>query len=137
MGKIIGVDYGSVRVGIAISDDKKNMAFPHAIIVARRAIDEIARVCRDESAEGVVVGYPRTLRGGSSAQTKAVERFAEELKQWIAVPVSFEDERMSTRGALVLLRDKKKQARCARKFDDAVAAALILQTYLDRHQDSV
>jgi len=136
MSKIIGIDYGSVRVGIAISDGDKTMAFPYSIVAPAEVIASVNKLCVQEDIEKIVVGLPTGLDNKPTAQTRTVEAFIADLKKQINVPVVTEDERMSSLLAEVLQDETKKKRRRASEADtiavDDVAAAMILQTFLDR-----
>jgi putative Holliday junction resolvase len=137
--RVLGLDVGLKRVGIAISDVSGTLARPLTTIVVTAAdvVDRVAaEVCRlaaeDDGLGSVVVGMPRHLDGTPSDHTLAVERFVAALRLRVPVPVEVEDERLSSREAesrlAVRERDwKKRKARL-----DAAAAAVILQDHLDR-----
>ncbi|MBI4434619.1 Holliday junction resolvase RuvX [Candidatus Uhrbacteria bacterium] len=126
---LLGLDYGTKKIGLALAEGK--LAVPLRVVryETRRELREIIRTaCDEHDARTIVVGIPRPLRGGASAQTKAAEEFVAWLRREISLPVVTEDERLTTAFAKRLMRDWKGKA-----DDDAVAAALILQTYIERH----
>jgi putative Holliday junction resolvase len=138
--RVVGLDVGDKRVGVAISDVTATLARPLSVlrsagldidaldIVAR----EIARLAQEEDGVGaVVVGLPRRLDGTPSTMTPRVEKFAQQLHAKISLPVTLQDERLSSREAesRLALHDKDWRSRKARL--DAAAAAVILQDYLD------
>jgi len=115
--KLLGIDHGDKRIGIAVSDETMTFAFPRVVLHNTKTIfKEIKKICGDENIAKIVVGMPISFSGGKSAQAEKVERFGEELEMFLSIPVEYENEIFTT-----------KIGR-----DDASAAALILQGYLDR-----
>ena len=140
--RIVGLDIGQKRIGVAVSDASATLARPHGVlrpagletdgleIVAR----EIARLAAEEDGvSAIVVGLPRRLDGSPTQMTVRVEQFARRLESTVTVPVMLQDERLSSREAesRLAVRDKDWRSRKARL--DAAAAAVILQDYLDSH----
>jgi len=119
--KVMALDYGSARTGVAVSDPTGLVARPVGI-VQRADIDEIVAIVRDEGVEEVVVGHPLTLRGERGEQAKAAERFAKALRAAVEVPVVLFDERFTT--------DLAEQAPSSTP-EDARAAAHLLSSYLE------
>jgi putative Holliday junction resolvase len=137
-GVRIGVDVGSVRVGVAASDPEGRLAFP-VTAVRRRSdgadLDELAAVIAEREAIEVVVGLPRTLSGGEGVAVTAARAYGAALGERVApVPVTYADERLTTATADRQLRAARPRAsaRERRGAVDAAAAAGILQSYLDR-----
>jgi putative holliday junction resolvase len=138
--RVLGIDYGQRRIGLALSDATGLLASPWKTVVrgsdARQAAAAIARevsVLRAES-DGlgtIVVGWPRRLSGERSEQTQAVETFVEHLRRLIDVPIVFEDERLTSWEADTLLAAREKDWRKRKPLLDAMAAAVILQNHLD------
>jgi putative Holliday junction resolvase len=124
--KVMGLDYGSARTGVAVSDPTGTVARP-LCIVERAGSDaglaELARLVRAEEVERVVVGLPLTLRGTHGEQAAETERFAAALRGVLAVPVELFDERFTTDLA---------QRTAAAAPEDAVAAAHLLSGWLER-----
>lgn len=119
--KVLALDYGSARTGVAVSDPTGIVARPVGV-VQRANIDEIVTIVRDQGVEEVVVGHPLTLRGERGEQAKAAERFAKALRAAIDVPVVLFDERFTT--------DLAEQSTSATP-EDARAAAHLLSSYLE------
>ncbi len=125
--KFLGVDYGDKRVGIAVSDEGGVFAFPRAVLPnTKKIFDEIKKICAEEKIEKIIVGVPVSFSGGQSAQARKTLEFAEALKQYIAIPIEKENEIFSTKSALNMGAGKEKI--------DQSAAAIILQSYLDRQK---
>jgi putative holliday junction resolvase len=123
--KVIALDYGSARTGVAVSDPTGTLARPIGVVAqagSESGLAELARLVREEEAERVVVGLPLTLRGARGEQAAETERFVEALQDVLDVPVELFDERFTT--------DLAQQTAGAAP-EDAVAAAHLLSTYLE------
>ena len=140
--RIVGLDIGEKRIGVAVSDVTATLARPLSVLrpagLEADALDvvarEIARLAAEEDGvRAIVVGLPRRLDGSPTPMTVRVEQFARRLESAVTVPVMLQDERLSSREAesRLAVRDKDWRSRKARL--DAAAAAVILQDYLDSH----
>ena len=140
--RIVGLDVGARRIGVAISDATGVLARPLDVIqVSRldaaavtRVVDRI-RDLRDEE-DGVarlVVGLPRHLDGTPNAMTESVSQFARDVADRAGLPLTLQDERLSSREAESRLARREKDWRVRKARLDAAAAAVILQDYLDEH----
>lgn len=134
MGRILGIDYGNRRVGLAISDPLSITAQPYE--TWRRTdeselIPKIVALVRSEGVDRVVVGFPITMKGTKSAKSLSTERFAARLTSACPVPVSLWDERLTTVQAHRTLHLMGKAPSRNRDRVDVIAAALMLQSYLD------
>ena len=138
--RIVGLDVGDRRIGVAVSDTTRTLARPIGVLQAaglerdapRVAAAEVARLAGEEDGvASIVVGLPAHLDGSASPMTPRVRKFAAELGRLTALPVWLQDERLTSREAesRLALREKDWRARKARL--DAAAAAIILQDYLD------
>lgn len=126
--RILAIDHGRVRVGLAVSDSGRSFAFPFGTLSAdRRLVPAIAAICAAEGVGEIVVGLPRTLAGHAGTQAAAVQRFAGALRRAVPVPVVFEDERLSS-----VFANRELGVGSARADRDSVAAATILESYLTR-----
>jgi len=128
----LGLDVGDKRIGVAVSDPGQSLA--RSLQVIERGpkgqdLEAIGQLVLDLDVARIVVGYPRSLDGTIGEQAKRAERYARELERGLGVPVVLWDERLSTAAAERLVRETGKKGR--RRGIDAVAAALILQSYLD------
>ena len=140
--RVLGIDYGERRIGIAVSDPTGTLARPvgtipgdanQAIAVAR-VIDQLAALERDdEPVSLVVVGVPTRLDGSANEQTPRVQAFAELLRARVGRPVVLQDERLTSHEADGLLALRERDWRKRKRRLDEVAAAVILQEYLDGH----
>ncbi|HLD82044.1 MAG TPA: Holliday junction resolvase RuvX [Patescibacteria group bacterium] len=128
--KLLGIDYGDKRTGLAIGDSQDKIAVDFSTITTVLSdvlVDEISATIASEGIDQVVVGLPLSLDGSETAQTLIVKKFAEKLAEAIHVPVVFEDERLSSKEFEKLSR-KERQA----KGLDALSAMTILQSYIDK-----
>jgi putative Holliday junction resolvase len=138
--RIVGLDVGERRIGVAVSDATGTLARPVGVLRAasldaralQQAADEVARLAAEEDGvSGIVVGLPRRLDGSPNGMTPKVERFAQELEARTRLPVVLQDERLSSREAESRLALREKDWRARKEKLDAAAAAIILQDYLD------
>lgn len=132
--RILALDVGNKRIGVAVSDPLGILASPLTTIERKSdaaSIDAILEVLDREEAGEIVVGLPISLSGEHSAQTKSVTIFARKLEECSPVPVITADERFSTVEAERLLSQSKPTRLRSRGEIDAAAAAVILQNYLD------
>lgn len=128
----IGVDVGTVRVGVAASDPDGIMAFPVATVRrSETAVAEVAAVVAEREATEVVVGLPRHLSGSEGASAGDARGFAQALAELVRVPVRLFDERLSTASASRLMREAGKSAKRQRDSIDAASAVVILEAALD------
>ena len=133
--RVAAIDLGEVRVGVAVSDELGMLAHPRPPLSGtshRRLIGELVRMARAEGIERFVVGLPLDRRGGETAACSRARRFAQELADATGRLVDLVDERLTTVEATRRLRDGGVSAKRARRRVDGAAAALILQTWLDR-----
>lgn len=137
MKRVLGVDFGQARIGVAVSDELGMLAHPVETVLAvpaDKAARRIAELARDKDVSDVVVGLPRHMSGGAGEAAAAVEAFVEKLRPLLSCSVILWDERLSTTAANRALRDVGRKTRNTRGVVDQVAAQIILQGYLDRMQ---
>jgi putative Holliday junction resolvase len=132
--RVIGIDLGARRIGVAVTDALRMSAHPHATLArhgGQRDLDAIASVVREFDAERVVLGLPLSPEGEVGRAAKSAQTFAARLRAALSVPVDMIDESFSTVEAEdVLLRaDLSRQRR--REVIDRLAAAVILRRWLD------
>jgi putative Holliday junction resolvase len=133
--RIIGIDYGSTRIGIAVSDPLRVIARGVRVIENSTAvIDEIKQLIDEFDPEAIVIGMPLNLKGEKGISANNVERFIAKLESEIALPIMRYDERFTSELAHQTLREMgvPKKKRQVKATIDTMAAALILQGYLDR-----
>ncbi|MFN2134593.1 MAG: Holliday junction resolvase RuvX [Candidatus Promineifilaceae bacterium] len=135
-GKVLAVDLGEKRIGLAVSDETRTIAGSYGIMARRSRREDFERYAAIVAEEGitlVVFGFPITLDGQEGQRARWVEGYAAELAKLLAVPVILWDERFSTKQAAASLRARGKRGKKVQERIDAVAAAFILQDYLDAH----
>lgn len=130
-GVRLGIDVGTVRVGVAKSDPSGLLATPLATLAREGAIDQLRDLAIEHRAIECVVGLPIALSGRVTASTEDAESFARELASVVSVPVRLVDERLSTVTASSLMRSGGKSAKKQRDSIDQAAAVIILQHLLD------
>ena len=129
--RVMALDFGERRIGVAISDPTGTLATPHTVIRRRSKVEDFAAVARlvtELEAERVVVGLPLSLNGEIGPQARRVMRYSQALQQTLDIPVELFDERYSTVTADELLTESGRKRRVP---IDAAAAAVILQDYLE------
>ena len=122
--KYIGIDYGTSRIGIALSDEDATFAFPRTILNERKALTEIVRLCAQEDIGGIVMGYSIASNGAENDVGTAVARFKEKVARMTSTPIYLEREDFSS------VEAHRYQTKAGDRDDSA--AAIILQRYLDR-----
>lgn len=133
MKKIMGVDYGDARTGIAISDLLCSIVGSTTVIHSRRdekTIAEIRKLIQDNSIGEIVVGLPKNMDGSEGPRAEVCRAFAEQLKEATGLPVAMWDERRTTVEAHNILSEHNYHGKKRKNTVDAVAASLILEGYL-------
>ena len=139
MGRIIGLDIGERRIGVAVSDPSATLARPVTTLkttgldgnALEVSLAEVRRLVEDDPVDAIVVGLPRRLDGSANAMTPRVQRFAERLRDGAGLAVILQDERLTSMEAESRLAEREKDWRVRKQQLDAAAAAIILQDYLD------
>lgn len=131
--RVLGIDYGQVRVGLALTDPEGRMAFPRPAL-ARTTRDglfeALLRMVEEERVEAIVVGLPLTLDGGDSLTTRQARNFAESLARRTAAPVHLMDERLSSAAAESQLKEAGLCSRKRKGHLDSQAAVQILESWI-------
>jgi putative Holliday junction resolvase len=130
-GVRIGVDVGSVRVGVAASDADGILATPVATVARAESLETVAALAIERDAVEVVVGHPRHLSGATGASAKDAEAWAAALRDRVPVPVRLVDERLTTVSATRTLAERGVRGKAQRAVIDQAAAVAILQSALD------
>ena len=129
----MAIDYGTKRTGLAICDSAETIASPLTVIQGQKELlTKISKTVDAENVEAIVLGLPLNMTGSESAQTKLVLKFAEQLKNRLHIPVHLQDERLSTFGAEEKLASVKLTKGKKKKRLDAIAAAEILEAFLEQ-----
>jgi putative holliday junction resolvase len=140
--RVLGIDVGARRIGLAISDPSRTLARPLTTLAVANPSDAIDRVAElvgrlraeDDGLETIVVGLPSRLDGTPTEATPAVVAFIAALKTRTMVPVTTEGERLTSHEADQRLAANERDWRKRKQTLDAAAAAIILQDFLDRRQ---
>jgi len=130
--RVLALDIGDRRVGVAVSDPMGMLARTLAVIKRNgRDYQAIADLVQELGVERIVAGFPRNMDGSVGEQARKVESYVAGLREHVGVPIEFWDERLSSVEAERLMIKAGRSARERRERIDAVAAAVILQEYLD------
>lgn len=140
--KIMAVDFGDARTGLAVCDRTELLASPAGVIHERemaRTVEKVAAAVRENDVKKVVVGYPMNMNGTIGERAQKCGQFAEQLRQAIEVPVQLWDERSTTVSAHNYLNETNTRGKKRKNVVDSVAATIILENYLayrKNHADS-
>lgn len=130
--RYLAIDYGTKRTGLAICDAAEMLASPLAVIESRHTLlARIAQIIQAESVGAIVLGLPLNMDGSEGAQTKLVLKFADQLQAHVPIPVYLHDERLSSFAAEEKLAPAELTKGKQKKRLDAVAAAEILEAFLE------
>lgn len=138
MSRYLGLDYGTKRIGVAISDELGLTARPLEVVPRRELAEALRRITDEYQVEAVVIGLPTGLSGHEGKSAAGARELALEVEEIIGIPVEFVDERFTSRIADSALLESGMRRRDRKATVDKIAAAIILQTYLDarRHPRS-
>lgn len=128
MIRLLGIDYGEKRIGLALADKETGLAVPLEIVENKGSdfvFKKLNDICRNEDVKKIIVGMPVSLSGKEGKKAEEVRHFVNWLKDNVLADVETEDERLSSKMVDSLAKDKKKPK-------DAVSAMIILQSYLDK-----
>ena len=134
LGRILGLDLGQSKIGVAISDPDRRVAVPLGTVRTGAPADvkAIAAMVKEQGIAAIVVGQPFSLSGRKGEAADHAEKFAQALRDFLKLPVFLQDERLTTVEADRQLADAGLRGRERRRVVDQTAATLILQAYLDR-----
>ena len=135
MGRLLAIDYGARRVGLALSDPLKMIASPYRTIINKNntiLIEEIERIIAAEDVELTIIGLPLGMAGQKTEQTKKVEEFVDKLTAR-GIIIKYEEERWSSVAAKRSMKEQNIKSGHNKDLVDQTAAAIFLQQYLDRH----
>jgi len=130
--KVLGIDYGSKRIGLAVSIPLMGMAVGYDVIEKSDSLlNNIKEITTKEKVESVVIGLPKRMDNTLGQSAQEVMKFSEELKKIIGMPVILWDERLTSKQAEMLLRDVNISHKDKRQQINITSAQLMLQSYLD------
>lgn len=133
MSRIMAVDLGSVRTGVAVSDELGMLAQPWKTLAGgEAAMEAVVSAVGELAPSRVLVGLPRNMDGTYGPAAEGARAFAEQLRSRVPCPVELWDERLTTMAAQRALRESGRKARNQRGVVDQVAAQILLQSWLDR-----
>lgn len=138
MKRIIALDYGERKIGVAVSDEARVVAMPLCVIRVesrRQVLAAVRRICMDRDAGRIIVGMPLNMNGTRGPQSENVSRLVKQLEDLVGIPVETWDERMSTKAAERALIDCNVGRGRRKQVVDKLAARFILQSYLDAGSD--
>ncbi len=140
-GRLVGIDFGAARIGVAVSDEMKMIASPWKVVpsdkklkvAAQNTVQALKEIESEKGStiEQVIVGMPLKMNGQIGLQADDVKEYVEELKALTTIPVKLWDERLTTVQAERMLREASMSRKKRSKVVDTVAATIILQSYLD------
>ena len=138
--RIIGIDYGDSRIGVAVSDENGKLAFDICVVDAtlgrKHAVTELIKIIEKYSADTLVVGLPTNMNGTRGDRVVKTEKFTKALKEVAPdLTIVFEDERLTTKYADRLMLESGKHQK-QKGVSDKLAAMIILQGYLDKLNQS-
>jgi putative holliday junction resolvase len=134
MPRILGIDYGERRIGLAISDPLGIIAQTLPTLDTKKVkdvFDEIKKIVEEKDVGKIVLGFPRNMDGTTGERGEKVKEFANKLKEKIGKEIDFWDERLTSVESLKLLREEKRKIKREKKIVDQISAVLILQGYLN------
>jgi putative holliday junction resolvase len=129
--RVLGVDYGTVRVGLALSDELGMLATPLEVVPAPKAFSRIKEIVTEKQAGLIIMGMPRNMDGSYGFKAEEVKKFAESLGKQLSIPIKFWDERLTTQGVEKMLIQAEVSRKRRKEVIDQLAAQQILQSYLD------
>jgi putative Holliday junction resolvase len=132
--KIMAIDYGNTRTGIAFCDVKEILASPHSVIKETyqpKLIDKLLEIINNEKPELIVIGLPRNMDGSYGFRCDECKALGEELRKTCGIPIDYQDERLTTVLAHNALSENNVRGKKRKETVDAVSAVMILQSYID------
>jgi putative Holliday junction resolvase len=133
--RILGIDHGDARIGLALSDELGMLAHPLETLDGREKFNAISRklltLIAEKKIERIIIGLPRNMNGTYGPAAEKIRGFVEKLTPLLPIPIQLWDERMTTQQAQRSLHDAGRNVKNSRKVIDQVAAVIILQSYLD------
>lgn len=135
--KIMSIDYGDVRTGIAFCDINETLAFPFTVITESyqpKLIKKICEIIEKESPQKIIIGLPKNMDGTLGYRCDECKKLAANLKNATDIPIDFQDERLTTVMAHNILSENNVKGKRRKRSVDAVSAVMILQSYIDKNK---
>ena len=136
--KIMAVDYGDARTGLAVCDRTEFLASPVGVIEERKfdaCVQKVAYAIQEFDVKEVIVGFPKNMDGSVGSRAEKCQLFADELSKLVEIPVKMWDERRTTISAHNILNETNTRGKKRKEIIDAVAATVILESYLAYRQN--
>jgi len=134
--KLMGIDYGRRRIGVAVSDEGGTLARSAGVIDRKshpNCVDELTKIITEETPAALIFGLPLGRDDEETVMSREVRDFASKIEQRVPVPIHFIDESFTSKKASELIMHRNKKARRDKSLSDRIAACLILQEYIDRY----
>jgi putative Holliday junction resolvase len=134
MGRVVGVDLGSKRIGFAVSDPDRIIATAHKVVECagdRKIREAILAVCAETGADLLVLGLPLNMDGSSGPAAERAQKFQADMRELLSIPIILWDERLTTKSAHAVLIEAGARRSKRRDLVDKVAAQFMLQHFLD------
>jgi putative Holliday junction resolvase len=133
MKRVLGLDHGDARIGVALSDELGMLAHPLETIAVKDGdpVTRVVQICAEKGVEAIVIGLPKNMDGTTGGAAEKVRAFVERLRPKVTCPVHLWDERLTTVAAQKSLQAAGRNAKESRAVIDQAAAQLILQGWLD------
>ncbi len=135
--KIMSVDYGDSRTGIAFCDKNETLAFPFTVVNEKylpKLINKLVEIVNSEKPEKIVIGLPRNMDGSYGYRCDACKELGNELANFVKIPIDYQDERLTTVIAHNVLSANNVKGKKRKENVDAVSAVMILQSYIDKNK---
>lgn len=135
--KVMSIDYGDVRTGVALSDTRGILASPYCVInqsYQQKLVDEIVKIIKENKVDKIVIGLPRNMDGSYGYRCDECKDLGNALLEKINIEIVYEDERLTTVMAHNILSENNVRGKKRKETVDAVSAVMILQSYLDKNR---
>lgn len=127
MGRVLGIDYGEKRIGLALSDEEQKFSFEYDIWQNYEFFERIESLIAEQDIEKIVLGFPLNMDGGETQKTQEVKEFKEHLLKQVSIPIEILDERLSSKMAAKIAGSDSEI--------DSLAAQIILENYLNKNRN--
>ena len=135
--KVMSIDYGDVRTGVALSDTRGILASPYCVInqsYQPKLVDEIVKIIKENNVDKIVIGLPRNMDGSYGYRCDECKDLGNALLEKINIEIVYEDERLTTVMVHNILSENNVRGKKRKETVDAVSAVMILQCYLDKNR---
>ncbi len=136
---ILAIDYGSKKIGLALSDPGHSIAMPYKLlddILEKNKVNQIIKIIHEKNICAITLGMPVNMDGTASDQTIVIEKFANKILGQSNIPIFFQDERLTSKAANNFLKNFNLKRKDRNKIDDLTAASMILETVLNGYRSN-